>query len=372
VFYLFLSLLAMAVAIQCFYAIRFFMKIYSLPVYDIPQPAGPVSIIICARNEAANLAQNIPQIMAQRYANEAAKPLFEVIVVNDCSTDNTEQLLQDLEQQYDNLWHVTISSSEPRSFPGKKFALSEGLKHAAYKWLLLTDADCAPVSHLWLQKMVAPLAEGKEIVAGYGKYRPRASLLNAFTRWETLHTFLQYSSYTLAGKPYMAVGRNLACTKEVLEKAQATEVWGKLPSGDDDLLVNAMATKDNMAIVVDSAAFTITDAKAKWSDWIRQKQRHLSTGKYYRVSVKRLLAGYGFSHALSWICFFGLLSFYWPYALLIMGIRSLIYWCLWIFAAQRLQEKAIIPLFPLFDMGWMIYNFAFSPFIFLKNKMQWR
>ena len=363
-----------AVVIQCFYALGIFIRIFSLPKYKQTPPSlkKPVTVIICAKDEAANLRRHLPQIMAQRYTNEAGKPLFEVIVVNDCSKDDTEQVLQELEQQYDNLWHVTISAREERRFPGKKFALSRGVEHAANELLLLIDADCAPVSDRWMELMVAPLNEGKEIAAGYGKYRSKGTLLNAFTCWETLHTFLQYSTFTLVGYPYMAVGRNLACTKSILLKAQATEVWNKLPSGDDDLLISTMATKENMAIVSNNQSFTRTGSKETWGEWLSQKQRHMSTGKYYKTDVKNLLGLYAFSHMLLWLSFFAIL-FISPASLIIwMVIRCVLYWLIWSVAAIRLQEESLILLFPLFDIGWMIYNFVFSPYILLKNKTQWK
>jgi glycosyltransferase involved in cell wall biosynthesis len=367
-------LFASASLVQLLYALRIFSRIFSLPS---PKPRNtvakqPVSVIICAKDEAHNLKSHLPLIMAQRYTNEAGKPLFEVIVVNDCSNDDTEQVLQVLELQYGNLWHVTISPGEQRTFPGKKFALSEGVKHAANGLLLLIDADCSPASESWMERMVAPLNNGKEIAAGYGAYLPGSGLLNAFTRWETMHTFLQYSTYALSGKPYMAVGRNLACTKEIFLRAQATEVWNKLPSGDDDLLVSTMATKDNMAIVCDEEAFTYTESKTTWGDWLRQKQRHLSTGKYYRDDVKTMLGAYAITHMLGWLLFFVMLYYSPQKALCYWGIRSLSIWAIWTVAAFKLKEKSLIILFPLFDIGWMIYNFAFSPYIVLKNKMQWK
>lgn len=363
-----------AVLIQCFYALGIFGRIFSLPTHQSTPSTQkkPATVIICAKDEANNLETHLPQIMAQRYTNEAGKPLFEVIVVNDCSTDDTELVLQGLEQRYDNLWHVTISPGEPRIFPGKKFALSEGVKHAGHELLLLIDADCAPASDNWMELMLAPLNEGKEIAAGYGKYRAEGGLLNAFTRWETLHTFLQYSTYALSGYPYMAVGRNLACTKSILLKAQATEVWNKLPSGDDDLLISTMATKENMAIVSDSRSFTLTNSKTTWSEWLRQKQRHLSTGKYYKDNVKALLGAYAFSHMFMWLSFLVLLCFRPGELFFLMTVRCILCWGIWTVAAFKLKEKSLIRLFPFFDIGWMIYNFAFSPYIVLKNKTQWK
>ncbi len=364
----------LSVIIQCGYAIYFFIRIFSLPGKE---PAiinkQPVSIIICAKNEAQNLKQNLPAILAQRYTNEAGKPLFEVIVVNDASNDDTEQALKALEMQYDNLWDVAISPTTERTLKGKKFALSKGIAHSSNDWLVLIDADCKPSSNDWLEQMIQPLSKEKEIVAGYGGYYTNKGLLNAFIRWETIHTFLQYSTYALAGRPYMAVGRNMACTKSAIQKAQQSEIWNALPSGDDDLLVNIVANGENMAIVSNKNAFTYSAAKATWKEWAAQKQRHLSTGKYYKESTKALLGSYGLSHAIVWILFFVLLfTNTWHAALYAMLIRCVIYWGIWTITASKLNEKKKIIFFPLFDIGWLIYNFAFSPYIIWKNKKQWK
>jgi len=299
--------------------------------------------------------------------------MYEVIAVNDASTDDTAQVLQELELQNDNLNVVTISPHTERNLPGKKYALSQGVAQAKYNWLLLADADCTPATGKWIQYMVAPLAAGKEIVAGYGGYLKTAGSLNAFIRWETLHTFLQYSTYIKVGKPYMGVGRNLACTKAVLQKAQQSEIWNALPSGDDDLLVSICGYKNNTAVICTQDAFTYSDAKKTWQEWMNQKQRHLSTGKYYKSNIKLLLGMYGVSHAALWLCFLVLLfTSYWKMVILLMVIRCTVYWLLWMVTNIKLQEKNQVYLFPFFDIGWMIYNFAFLPYITWKNKKNWK
>ncbi len=362
-------------AFQGGYAICFFMRIFSLAVAKPSQVKEhlPVSIIICAKNEAANLKKNLPSILSQRYSNDAGKAMYEVIVVNDASNDDTTQVLTALKQQYDNLYEVVILPDVTRNLQGKKYALSKGVAIASHDWLLLTDADCTPASPDWLATMVAPLALGKQIVAGYGGYNHQPGLLNAFIRWETMHTFLQYSTYALAGIPYMAVGRNLACTKEAFLTAQQSDVWNALPSGDDDLLISIAGTPANTAIVCDEHAFTFTNAKTSWHSWVQQKQRHLSTGKYYKTPIKLLLGAYGISHAALWICFFALLfSHYIMPVLIIMFVRCLIYWLLWTATTIKLREKKLIYLFPFCDIAWMVYNFAFFPYITWKNKKQWK
>lgn len=353
----------------------FFIKVFSLPrKHDAYAPMQAVSVIICAKNEAESLRCNLPAVLAQRYKNEAGNPLFEVIVVNDCSDDETEAVLMNFEQQHDNLTIVSIDKNEKRKYPGKKHALSRAVAAARHQILLMTDADCMPASGSWIKDMVRPFhrSKGKKIVAGYGKYISEDTLLNSFTRWETVHSYLQMSTYARAGIPYMAVGRNMACKRDVFLKAQASENWGKLPSGDDDLLVAFAGNKNNTSVVTKPSAFTISKAKESWASWMSQKQRHMSTGKYYKFLTKTLLAKYGFSHAIVWVCFIALLfTPYWGEALGVMLMRSLTYWVVWQRMACLLGEKKLVRFFPLFDIGWMIYNFVFSPYIIWKNKQQW-
>ena len=361
------------IAIQLGFVLYFFIRIFTPPEKKLNYaPDQPVSVIICAKNEAENLKANLPSILAQRYTNEAGNTHFEVVVADDASTDNTQEVLRELQKSYRNLKVVTIGTGEERKLPGKKHALSRAVAEAKHDIFLMTDADCVPATAIWIKKMIRPFKDGKEVVAGYGKYETEDSLLNSFTRWETVHTFLQLSTYARAGVPYMAVGRNLACTRAAFEKAQNSPQWAKLPSGDDDLLINAAAAKDNVAVVTSAKAFTTTTAKADWLSWARQKQRHLSTGKYYRFRVKTLLAKYGFSHAFVWLAFFVLLfTPFWGEAIAIMMMRSLTYWTLWQRAACILREKKLVRFFPLFDFGWLIYNFAFLQYIIWKNKQQW-
>jgi glycosyltransferase involved in cell wall biosynthesis len=363
------------IVLQCgyvfFFFIRFFFIRSVLPAQP-PEASMPVSVIICARNEASRLQHNLPEILAQRYTNESGKPHFEVVVVDDASTDDTAAVLEGLATVYAHLRVVRIAPDAVRDLPGKKFALRAGMQQAAHEWLLMTDADCRPSGPGWITYMTAPLRSGKEIVAGYAPYAHRSGLLNAFVRWETMHTLLQYAGYARAGLPYMAVGRNLACTATVLHKAVKTPLWGIIPSGDDDLLMRIAADKHNTAVVADPEAFMISPAKDSWAAWLRQKQRHMSTGKYYRRSVQLLLGVYALSHAAAWLLAILLLFSIYAWAVAgLMALRCVLYWGLWLITARKLKEQRLARFFPFFDFGWMIYNFVLAPYILWKNKHQW-
>jgi len=106
----------------------------------------PVSVIICAKDEADNLRRYLPFILQQDY------PDFEVIVVNDGSTDETETLLNNLCVEYQNL-RTTFVPVGARNLSTKKLGLTLGIKAAKNDLLLFTDADCMPEDNMWVSRM---------------------------------------------------------------------------------------------------------------------------------------------------------------------------------------------------------------------------
>ena len=108
--------------------------------------------------------------------------------------------------------HVT---EEQKRGPGKKGALAIGIEQSTGDLLVLSDADCYPSSDQWLQHMASRFKPETDFVLGYGAYAVRSGWLNRVIQFETLHTVLQYASWTLAGMPYMGVGRNLVYCRSV-------------------------------------------------------------------------------------------------------------------------------------------------------------
>lgn len=239
----------------------------------------PVSVIICARNEADNLLANLPKILEQDY------PEFEVVVVNDRSIDDSHLVLRALANKYCNLSLTKVQDSELH-WAGKKFALSLGLKAAKYNHVLLTDADCHPSSNAWLKEMAGAFSEKHKIVLGYGAYLKRPGVLNYFIRMEALSIAHQYIASALMGVPYMAVGRNLAYDKNLFFNNRGFASHQFMPSGDDDLFVNEVANHKNTTIQLSENSFTLSEPERTFKDWIHQKRRHLTTGSRYNVLSK--------------------------------------------------------------------------------------
>ncbi len=242
----------------------------------------PVSVIICARNEAENLRKYLPSVLTQDY------PRFEVIVVNDCSEDDTADVLEEFSKRYPVL-KVSEIRKDPVFSHGKKLALAIGIKASKYAHLLLTDADCEPATDRWIRYMAGNFNQKAEIVAGIGLYKKRKGLLNLFIRFDTAFIVMQYTSLARMGRPYMGVGRNLAYTRDLFFRNRGFASHSGLRSGDDDLFVSETAVASNTVVENHPESYTFSDPKESWREWFSQKRRHLTTGKFYQQPVKRIL-----------------------------------------------------------------------------------
>lgn len=270
-----------------------FFKIKKQIEFDFNKP---VSVIVAAHNELANLKILIPLLLRQNY------PEFEVIVVDDRSDDDTYAFLL-AEQRKDARLKIVRIDYTPEHISHKKYAISLGIKAAKYKHLLFTDADCQPVSENWIALMLNEWSEKKEFVLGFSPYQKTKGLLNWVIRYETFFTAIQYLSYALAGLPYMGVGRNLAYTKEVFLRSKGFNKHLKIVGGDDDLFVNANANAHNTAICIHPEAQMLSYPKTTWESWRTQKNRHLSVGKFYQKKHILLLGWQNACHSFFWLMF---------------------------------------------------------------------
>lgn len=354
--------------IQVFYYLFFFLRLALFkPNTKFSNHTNPVSVIVCARDEAANLAKNLPGILVQDY-----RTTHEVIVVDDNSFDDSKYVLEELHKQFRQL-HVVELKQEAMMIPGKKFPLSIGIKAAKHEIVLLTDADCVPATENWIERMQASYDDETEIVLGYGPYHKKPGLLNKLVRWETLHTATQYLSYALAGIAYMGVGRNLSYKKIVFFRHKGFSAHNHVASGDDDLFINTAATKQNTKINIDKDSFTLSEPVKTWKQWFRQKRRHYSTGRYYRPLHKFLLGLYSFSHFVFYpLLLFCLLAVSWQLALIVFGIRFLVQLFIFFPIAKKLDEKDLLPLVLFFDIWMFFYYLIFSAALFKKPSQGWK
>lgn len=370
------AVFSLFIAIQLFYYLFFFARLAFYKQGDgaTQVPSRPVSIIVCAFNEEANLKKNLPLLLNQQYLKNG-KPYFEVIVVNDNSEDDTIFLLNSMAGEYKHL-HVINLSQEAKLIPGKKFPLSMGIKSARCEHVLLTDADCRPASEHWLAQMASRFDAGNEIVLGFGAYNRYPGWLNRQIRFETAHTAIQYLSYALAGVPYMGVGRNLAYKRELFIRNKGFSSHHHLLSGDDDLFINQVANSSNTTVCIHPDAFTYSEPKHTAAEWHYQKKRHLSTGKYYQTRHKLLLGLYALSHFICWALLIPVLLlqsglFLWITCAL-FAFRWMVQGIIYQRCFSKLRQNDLSWWFMYFDL-WLLYYHAKSMlFITKKSTIHWK
>lgn len=365
-FYLFL----IATIVQLFYWVFIFSKLaFYKPEKYLPKRGEveekPVSVLICAKNEEENLKKNLPKILNQNYKN------YEIIVVNDHSTDKTLDYLLHLKSKTQILHVINLKSSSP---PGKKTALMRAITAANHDVLLLTDADCCPESSNWIFQMQATISEEAQIGLGFSPYYKEKGLLNKFIRFETAYTAIQYFSFALAGSPYMGVGRNLIYNKSLFLLNKGFSKHAHIASGDDDLFVNAAATGRNTRINLSSGSFVYSNPKRTWKGYYHQKSRHFTTGTAYKRTHQLslgLLAASHFSHYV-----LGLILLLDPdlryYVFEIYLVRMIVVSTIYGINFKKFKQELLIPWAPVLDAVYVLFYMIFAPVLLIGKKEKWK
>ena len=306
----------------------------------------PVSVIICAKNEAENIKKFLPSILEQDY------PDFEVIIVNDGENVEMQTEIALLKEKYPNLKETFIPETA-EVISRKKLAITVGIKASKNEFLLFTDADCQADSKYWIQSMAKNFDNETEIVLGYGSYFTKNTFLSKLISYDTLFICMQYMGFALKGHPYMGVGRNLAYRKSSFFNHKGFAGMLHLQSGDDDLFVSEVANAHNTTVEISHQCKTSSIPKETFKQWIIQRARHLSTSYCYKKdTLKRIgfeVTSRGLFYIFTLLCFctrdilclIALAMFLIRYATQFFIINS---------SAKALNERQFYLLIPIFDI----------------------
>ena len=367
-----------AVGIQLVYLLCFLIAV-SRKRNEGSDEKVPVSVVVCAHDEADNLRELIPQLLSQDY------PEFEVIIVNDRSNDSTFDYLLEATQENPRLRMVNVKET-PERVNGKKYGITLGIRAAAYEWILLTDADCRPTGPNWIRSMSRHFTKDAKFVLGFSPYLRKPGFLNRFIRFETILTAIQYFAFGWMGNPYMGVGRNLAYRKSLFLQQKGFNNFLHVTGGDDDLFVNMHARGSNTRLEIQPESQTYSEPKATWRSFYQQKIRHLSVGKRYRFSHRFLLGLFSLTWILTW--FIWLASLIW--LLTSFGGRELVFrhetylilgpfllrWILLLMLFSKMLKKASVGFslwtVPLLDFIYSIYYLSTGLIALTTKKIRWR
>ena len=293
------------------------------------QETPDLHVLICARNAGKLLASHLPEWLEQNY------PGYQVWVVNDASSDETEEVLSQLAQKYKHLHLLTLSE---KMEVGKRAALAFGLAHLPDAQVVLTDADCRPSSPLFLKELASQIGEAKVTYVGLGLYEAQGHGVQAMVQFETMQTAYLYYGAAAAGLPYMGVGRNMGYATSSGIKMVAASAKGNVAGGDDDLSISS-GLGGKIQLIRGKAAWTLSTAPGDVAQWWNQKSRHYQTSVHYPFRTLLMLGLDQLSHTLLWLL--GLSGFLFPETQPLAWISLGILGTVWGFYAFSLYRRGI-------------------------------
>jgi len=309
-----------------------------------------VSVIVCAHDHANALANHLPLLLNQDY------PAFQVIVVNDASTDETEDVLQQFESN-PNFYHTFVPPGV-RSISARKMAMTIGIKAATYDYVLFIDPMGVPAGNRWLASMMGQVDSQVGVVLGYASSGYKQDFWHRMVAYDYLLSAMNYLGLALKGLPYRAHPSNLAFRKDLFFSQKGFSSHLFLKSGADDLLIREMATSANVRVELRQDSFVRISKNASWSAWKSELLNHFSTSSLYKPGVRFLLMLEGLTHLLFYVLTLFLLVLtivngYYAWlsvtAVLLMT-RFVVQGIVINKTAKQLDESNFAFLFPIFDV----------------------
>ncbi len=235
-----------------------------------------ISIIIPFRNESDNILINLESIGSQNYP----KDKFEVIYINDFSTDDSLEKLQNgITNENIKVYSVEESKLEKAH---KKQAIEVGISKAKGSIILFTDADCT-CSPDWLASMVAGFEENTALISGPVAFAESDNLFGKLQVLEFAGLILSGAGLIGNNSPMIASSANLAFRKSVFDEVGGYKDLMNLSSGDDELLMQKISYMTNYDIkfCFTKDALVITDPNRSVEEFSQQRKRWASKGFFY-------------------------------------------------------------------------------------------
>jgi cellulose synthase/poly-beta-1,6-N-acetylglucosamine synthase-like glycosyltransferase len=305
-------------------------------------PSTKVSVIIAMRNEEKNIIGCLEALLQQDYPVS----LFEVIVKDDHSTDNSVMLVREFAERNHGKINIYLSQLKDglikTSF--KKFAISEGIKKAKGDLIITTDADCI-AGKKWLSCIVAYFEKYKPVLMMCPvTFESNKTIFSRIQALEFAGLIGMSASANKSGFPLMCNGANLAYSKIAFQAINGFGNTPEMASGDDTFLLFKMMDyfPEGIHFIKSTEAEVSTLPQTSLRSFFQQRKRWASkTTKYDK----------------SYVTLVGLLTYFFNVVLVVSGVLSFFY-------------HEIFELFILILGGKIICEFIFMFFVckFLKKK----
>lgn len=324
----------------------------------------PVSILVCAKNEAENLETITELLLKQQYDT------FEILLINDASMDHTSEIIEKLELKNDRINSITIKNVE-NFWRNKKYSLTLAIKKARYDHLLFIGPRLRPTSEFWLSEMSASFTNEKQLILGYGSYETTPnSLTNKLIRCRNSQKALLFFGAGLQGFPFDGNGKNVGYTKELFYKNNGFSTQMKLPTGAARHFINRVASKKNTALQLSKNTFVKSTKKYGFFSWIKAIKNDLLTMRSFGWKSKFFISIFHVSQLLFWVCGISCIVLFYsnPIVWGIVGFRFLIYGIVFGSFIKKIHEKGIWYLLPLLEVLLLLIQLTTTTSHFLSKK----
>lgn len=327
----------------------------------------PISIIIVAHDEAHHLIKSLPELLTQDYPN------YEVVLVNDNSTDETPQLALEMKNKYNNLHYVNMTSSVS-TIEGQKFPLAIGIQAARHNVVVLTGSSCMPSSPYWLRQVAGRFVRRTRVALGHATYEKKPGFFNKLLHYDALETSTRAFAYTICKMPVMANGKNLAYNKEIFfQNKEKYFRHSQLPFGEDCIFINE-AVKHDVCNVVASPEAVMAQYPISFSKWFHLKKFAVISRSYYKVIPRFLMKWFNwlnfFFHVAAIACLIVTILFKnWIMLGIVAGCILLkigMQYLVFTKSATKLDEREVLP-------GLLLYDLLIAllrPWIYLGSKFE--
>jgi cellulose synthase/poly-beta-1,6-N-acetylglucosamine synthase-like glycosyltransferase len=328
-----------------------------------------VSIIVAARNEEESIGRCLHALVKQNYP----KDLYEIIVVNDRSTDATAEIVMSMRKKFPFIKLIGIERVSA-DLPPKKFALDEGIRNAKHDVLVFTDADSYPPQQ-WLREVVKAFTPHVGVVAGYSPFEWKATDSfehrwgDRFLRYEELKNTIGAAAAIGMNNAYMCTGRNFAYRRAVFNEVGGFDKIKRSLSGDDDLFIQVVQRTTSWQIrymtTVDSVV--VTEPPVTLEEFVNQRKRHFSAAKYYPMKMKAIFA---FVHAFNALALFSLILF--PLlGIVLCTIKLVIDWFIMHHGTGLFGNRELVPQLIQLELMFVLYNLIIGPLGYLGS-FEWK
>ena len=305
-------ILVIILVIYCFFII-WLLEGYKFIIKDFKksQKYNPfVTVLVAARNEEKNLDKLLFSLNNQEYP----KNLFEIVIVNDRSNDNSERILDSYIDIISNLKIINIDRCPP-IWSGKKWALHNGIKQSKGKLILQTDADCF-MSKNWIESMVAPFEDGS--VGFVSSLTPlinkRSNIFNNLFMMDSIAQDI-FSGYSIGKDLILSCNaRSIAYRKSYFLEMKGYHQIKNIISGDDDLVLHKIVHYIGCRVkfISNKKSMVFSESPNTLKEFINQRSRYASKGfHYYKLQFisKEMKIILPFLFLVNLICCFLIMKF---------------------------------------------------------------